>query len=134
MAFSFNWAGIDIPQLQVKDRWEEAREDAATLGKALRGYEKREADREYAGLLERRNSELDRMDGISARIASLQKRNGEIREILASMEQNSVNPDEYNGKGIYPGGIDMNLDRSLMPREIQGPSVSGVPVNNVFGG
>ena len=134
MAFSFNWAGIDIPQLQVKDRWEEAREDAATLGKALRGYEKREADREYAGLIERRNSELERMDGISARIASLQKRNGEIREILASMEQNSVNPDEYNGKGIYPGGLDMNLDRSLMPREIQGPSVSGVPVNNVFGG
>lgn len=134
MAFSFNWAGIDIPQLQVKDRWEEAREDAATIGNALRGYEKREADREYAGLLERRNSELERMDGISARIASLQKRNGEIREILASMEQNSVNPDEYNGKGIYPGGLDMNLDRSLMPREIQGPSVSGVPVNSVFGG
>ena len=134
MAFSFNWAGIDIPQIQVKDRWAEAREDAANIGKALRGYEKREADREYADILERRNSELERMDGISARIASLQKRNGEIREILASMEQNSVNPDEYNGKGIYPGGIDMNLDRSLMPREIQGPSVSGVPVNSVFGG
>lgn len=134
MAFSFNWAGIDIPQIQVKDRWAEAREDAANIGKALRGYEKREADREYAGLLERRNSELDRMDGISARIASLQKRNGEIREILASMEQNSVNPDEYNGKVIYPGGLDLNLDRSLMPRDIQGPSVSGVPVNSVFGG
>ena len=134
MAFSFNWAGIDIPQIQVKDRWAEAREDAANIGKALRGYEKRESDREYADILERRNSELERMDGISARIASLQKRNGEIREILASMEQNSVNPDEYNGKGIYPGGIDMNLDRSLMPREIQGPSVSGVPVNSVFGG
>lgn len=134
MAFSFNWAGIDIPQLQVKDRWEEAREDAANIGKALRGYEKREADMEYAGLLERRNSEMDRMDGISARIASLQKRNEEIRALLASMEQNSVNPDEYNGTGIYPGGLDMNLDRSLMPRDIQGPSVSGVPVNSVFGG
>ena len=134
MAFSFNWAGIDLPQLQVKDRWEEAREDAANIGKALRGYEKREADMEYAGLLERRNSEMERMDGISARIASLQKRNGEIREILASMEQKSVEPDEYNGQGIYPGGLDMNLDRSLMQRDIQGPSVSGVPVNSVFGG
>ena len=134
MAFSFNWAGINIPQIQVKDRWEEAREDAANIGKALRGYEKREADREYAGLLERRNSELDRMDGISARIASLQKRNGEIREILASMEQKSVEPNEYNGQDIYPGGLDMNLNRSLMPRDIQGPSVSGVPVNSVFGG
>lgn len=134
MAFSFNWAGIDIPQLQVKDRWEEAREDASNIGKALRGYEKREADREYAGLLERRNSELERMDGISARIASLQKRNGEIREILASMEQKSVEPNEYNGQDIYPGGLDMNLNRSLMPRDIQGPSVSGVPVNRVFRG
>lgn len=134
MAFSFNWAGVNVPQIQVKDRWDEAREDAATLGKALRGYEKREADREYAGLLERRNSALERMDGISARIAALQKRNEEIRARLASMEQKTVEPDEYTGQGIYPGGLDMNLDRALMPRDIQGPSVSGVPVNSVFGG
>ena len=134
MAFSFNWAGLNVPQIQVKDRWQEAREDAANIGKALRGYEKREADREYAGLLERRNSELERMDDISARISSLQKRNEEIRALLASMEQKSVEPNEYNGQGIYPGGLDMNLNRSLMPRDIQGPSVYGVPVNSVFGG
>lgn len=134
MAFSFNWAGVDIPQLQVKDRWEEAREDASTIGKALRGYEKREADREYAGLIERRNSEMERMDGISARIASLQKRNEEIRALLASMERKSVEPGEYNDSDAGQLGMYMNLDRSLMPRDIQGPSVYGVPVNSVFGG
>ena len=108
--------------------------DASNAALAARGFERRAADLEYADLLERRNSELERMDGISARIASLQKRNEEIRALLASMEQKAVGPDEYNGQGIYPGGIDMNLDRSLMPRDIKGPSVSGVPVNSVFGG
>ena len=125
---------MSVPQVNAYDGTENAMRDASNAALAARGFEKREADREYAGLLERRNSELERMDGISARIASLQKRNEEIRALLASMEQKAVGPDEYNGQGIYPGGIDMNLDRSLMPRDIQGPSVSGVPVNSVFGG
>ena len=125
---------MSVPQVNAYDGTENAMRDASNAALAARGFEKREADREYAGLLERRNSELERMDGISARIASLQKRNEEIRALLASMEQKAVGPDEYNGQGIYPGGIDMNLDRSLMPRDIKGPSVSGVPVNSVFGG
>ena len=134
MAFSFNWAGMYVPQVNAYDGTENAMSDASNAALAARGFERRAADSEYAGLLERRNSELERMDGISARIASLQKRNEEIRALLASMEQKAVGPDEYNGQGIYPGGIDMNLDRSLMPRDIHGPSVSGVPVNSVFGG
>lgn len=134
MAFSFNWAGMSVPQVKAYDGTENAMRDASNAALAARGFERRAADTEYAGLLERRNSELERMDGISARIESLKKRNEEIRALLASMEQKSVGPDEYNGQGIYPGGIDMNLDRSLMPRDIQGPSVSGVPVNSVFGG
>lgn len=125
---------MSVPQVKAYDGTENAMRDASNAALAARGFERRAADTEYAGLLERRNSELERMDGISARIESLKKRNEEIRALLASMEQKSVGPDEYNGQGIYPGGIDMNLDRSLMPRDIQGPSVSGVPVNSVFGG
>ena len=134
MAFSFNWAGMSVPQVNAYDGTENAMRDASKAALAARGFERRAADSEYAELLERRNSELERMDGISARISSLQKRNEEIRALLASMEQKAVDPGEYNGQGIYPGGIDMNLDRSLMPRDIHGPSVSGVPVNSVFGG
>lgn len=125
---------MSVPQVKAYDGTENAMRDASNAALAARGFERRAADTEYAGLLERRNSELERMDGISARIESLKKRNEEIRALLASMEQKSVGPDEYNGQGIYQGGIDMNLDRSLMPRDIQGPSVSGVPVNSVFGG
>ena len=125
---------MSVPQVNAYDGTENAMRDASNAALAARGFERRAADREYAGLLERRNSELERMDGISARIESLKKRNEEIRALLASMEQKAVGPDEYNGQGIYQGGIDMNLDRSLMPRDIHGPSVSGVPVNSVFGG
>ena len=125
---------MSVPQVNAYDGTENAMRDASNAALAARGFERRAADSEYAGLLERRNSELERMDGISARISSLQKRNEEIRALLASMEQKAVDPGEYNGQGIYPGGIDMNLDRSLMPRDIHGPSVSGVPVNSVFGG
>ena len=86
MAFSFNWAGIDIPQIQVKDRWEEAREDAATIGKALRGYEKREGDREYADILnEYKGPSTDRgpeYRALQQELASLKARNAEIARRL----------------------------------------------------
>ena len=86
MAFSFNWAGIDIPQIQVKDRWEEAREDAANIGKALRGYEKREADREYADILNGyEGPSTDRgpeYRALQQELASLKARNAEIARRL----------------------------------------------------
>ena len=86
MAFSFNWAGINIPQIQVKDRWEEAREDAATIGKALRGYEKREGDREYADILNGyEGPSTDRgpeYRALQQELASLKARNTEIARRL----------------------------------------------------
>lgn len=86
MAFSFNWAGINIPQIQVKDRWTEAREDAANIGKALRGYEKREADREYADILNGYNGpNTDRgpeYRALQQELASLKARNEEIARRL----------------------------------------------------
>lgn len=130
MGFSFNWAGVNIPQIQVKDNWAQSREDAKTLGAALRGYEVKKANKEYAGLISSRNEALAKMDEISNRIASLQKRNEEIRSQLAGMQQTAVQPDEgYKGEDIYPGGVAVNLDRNLMPRDIQGPNVSGIPVS-----
>ena len=86
MAFSFNWAGLNVPQIQVKDRGEEAREDAANIGKALRGYEKREADREYADILNGyEGPSTDRgpeYRALHQELASLKARNAEIARRL----------------------------------------------------
>ena len=129
MGFSFNWAGVNIPQIQVKDTTENAMRDAANLGAAVRGYEVKQANKEYANLISSRNEALTKMDEISNRIASLQKRNEEIRLQLSGMQQTAVQPDEgYRGEDLSPGGVATNLDRNLMPRDIQGPDVSGIPV------
>lgn len=130
MGFSFNWAGVNIPQIQPKDTTDNAMRDADNLGRALRGYEVKQANKEYANLISSRNEALTKMDEISNRIAQLQKRNEEIKAELAGMQQKAVEPDEgYKGEDIYPGGIAVNLDRNLMPRDIQGPNVSGIPVS-----
>lgn len=92
MAFSFNWAGVNIQPIQPKDTMEQARVDAANIGSALRGYEVRQANREYADIIEGRNKSLERMDEISNRIAQLQRRNEEIRAQLAGMQQTAVQP------------------------------------------
>lgn len=129
MGFSFNWAGVNIPQIQVKDTTENAMRDAANLGAAVRGYEVKQANKEYANLISSRNEALTKMDEISNRIAQLQKRNEEIRLQLSGMQQQAVQPDEgYRGEDLYPGGVATNLDRNLMPRDIQAPNVSGIPV------
>lgn len=92
MAFSFNWAGVNIQPIQPKDTMEQARVDAANLGAAVRGYEVRKANREYADILSGRNDALKKMDEISNRIAQLQRRNEEIRSQLAGMQQTAVQP------------------------------------------
>lgn len=68
--------------------------DADNLGRALRGYEVRKANKEYAGLISSRNEALTKMDEISNRIAQLQKRNEQIKAELAGMQQTAVQPNE----------------------------------------
>ena len=94
MGFSFNWAGVNIPQIQVKDTTENAMRDAKNLGSALRGYEVKQANKEYANLISSRNEALTKMDEISNRIAQLQRRNEEIKAELAGMQQQAVQPNE----------------------------------------
>lgn len=51
MGFSFNWAGVNIPQIQIKDTTQQAYLDAANLGSAARGYERMRANKEYGDLI-----------------------------------------------------------------------------------
>ena len=90
MAFSFNWAGVNVPQIQVKNQWAEAREDARALGAGARGaqnmIDRREADREYAGILDRyAGPSTDRgpeYRALQQELASLKARNAEIARKL----------------------------------------------------
>lgn len=75
MGFSFNWAGVNIPQIQVKDTMDQARMDAANLGSALRGYQRMKANKEYGELLKKY-----RERGSSERVAAL---NEELRQLKA---------------------------------------------------
>lgn len=90
MAFSFNWAGVNVPQIQVKNQWAEAREDARALGIGARGaqnrIDRREADREYADILDGYTGpNTDRgpeYRALQQELASLKARNAEIARRL----------------------------------------------------
>lgn len=75
MGFSFNWAGVNIPQIQVKDTMDQARMDAANLGTAVRGYQRMKANKEYGELLKKY-----RERGSSEKVAAL---NEELRQLKA---------------------------------------------------
>lgn len=90
MAFSFNWAGVNVPQIQVRNQWAEAREDARALGIGARGaqnrIDRREADREYADILNGyEGPSTDRgpeYRALQQELASLKARNAEIARRL----------------------------------------------------
>ena len=75
MGFSFNWAGVNVPQIQPKDTMDQARMDAANLGSALRGYQRMQANKQYGELVKKY-----RERGSSERVAAL---NEELRQLKA---------------------------------------------------
>ena len=79
MAFTFNWAGLQVPQMQRKDNMPAAVEAAGEFGRAVKGYEKREADKEYMDIL---GESVEDTQAIEAEIARLENRNAEIRKQL----------------------------------------------------
>ena len=90
MAFTFNWAGVNVPTIQggTNNYQQTIRNDAANWGSALRGYENRKANQEYADILDARS----RVAQIQARIAQLQERNREIMQELSAITPTAVEP------------------------------------------
>lgn len=83
MAFTFNWAGVNINPIQGgSHNYEKTlRDDYAALGNFMRGYEQRKANQEYADMLkefENPNTKAKILE-IKAEIARLEKRNEEIK-------------------------------------------------------
>lgn len=93
MAFTFNWAGVNINPIQGgSHNYEKTlREDYAALGNFMRGYEQRKANQEYATILDKQH----RMAEIQGRIKQLEARNDEIRKQIQGMAQTAVAPTQY---------------------------------------
>ena len=115
MAFTFNWArGQSIPTIKGGDRsyQQTIRNDAANWGSALRGYETRKANQEYADMLGGNVSEIA---AITAEIAALEKRNAELASQAASemaaQQMQAYNPQaqaaaqQMQGYGAYMQGM-----------------------------
>lgn len=101
MAFTFNWAGTRINPINRYDSTKDYSEFASNVGTAARGLHNEMLDREYAGMIEGRNSALARMDELSAQISRLEGRNAEIRRMLSGMQQEQVQP----SLPVQPEGI-----------------------------
>lgn len=111
MAFTFNWArGQSIPTIKGGDRsyQQTIRNDAANWGSALRGYETRKANQEYADMLGANASDIA---AIKAEIAALEQRNAELASQAASeqaaqqMQGYITQAQQMQGYGAYMQGM-----------------------------
>ena len=82
MSFSFNWSGLNVPQITVKDPTQMAAQSASLFGSAARGTDRMIADREYAGLLRGNSESTARIAELKAELSRLQARNAEIRALM----------------------------------------------------
>lgn len=90
MGFSFNWAGVNVPQAQVEGNaavQSRSRVDAAALGQAARGFVDRQkadaAAREYANIISGFGQEKGPdVSAIQQEINQLKARNAEIARQL----------------------------------------------------
>ena len=89
MAFSFNWAGLQVPQATFTKAVDDP-EFGANLGRAARGYENRQAAKEYARKIDQfrqsrtadASDKASRIAAIKAEIAKLQAENESIEKAL----------------------------------------------------
>lgn len=92
MSFSFNWSGLNVPQITVNDPTQMAAKSGALFGAAARGADRMIADREYAGILRGNSSEArQRLAELKAELSRLQARNEEIRSLIGK-PQTPVQP------------------------------------------
>lgn len=85
MAFSFNWAGLNVPTIAGKREVQIQNQQANVAGKmgeALRGYERKQANQEYADLLASGSDNSAKIAQIQAEIQRLEQRNNEIRQLI----------------------------------------------------
>lgn len=79
-SFSFNWAGVSVPQGQRRDTMDRAVQAAGSLGQAARGYWRHTANDKYAGMLKeyREGGSTERIAALKQELQQLRQRNAEI--------------------------------------------------------
>ena len=86
MGFSVNGAGLNVPQIKTYDSSANVRNDMQNIASAVRGYERKEANNQYADMIrdysQTRDSSLAEIDSIKAEISRLQARNEQIQAEL----------------------------------------------------
>ena len=85
MAFSFNWSGLQVPQMQRRDTSAQAIKSAGEFGRAARGYvDRRDAQKaadEYANIIDRGSNEnAERIRQIEDEIARLEAENASLMQ------------------------------------------------------
>lgn len=83
MGFSFNWAGVTVPQANVEGNasvQNRTRVDAGAWGQAARGYNRFRADQKYGDLLNkfREGNSAERVNALKEELRTLKARNMEI--------------------------------------------------------
>lgn len=121
MAFSFNWAGLSVPQVNVTQPAITS-EDFRAMGTAARGYKNRQAASEFAdkidnyrrGIFADKQANQKRIAEIEAEIARLEQENAQLSAVsqqpnpgqniqgittdpsVRNAENGWVTPDEYD--------------------------------------
>lgn len=93
MAFSFNWAGLQVPTVQYSKAVDDPN-FGTNLGNAARGYVNRQSAKEFAGKIDnfRKARTADaadkarRVEAIKAEIARLKAENANIEQMLSMPE------------------------------------------------
>lgn len=84
MSFTFNWAGVQLPQIEKQNNVKQSIVDAANWGGAARGYLVDRADKEYQDILKNYSEGAERssnkLEALKAELARLKARNEEIRQ------------------------------------------------------
>lgn len=82
MAFSFNWSGLQINDVNpIKDEVD-MNKVGENLGKGLRGYRTREGWKEYGDMIRGSQGAPSEIADIEAEIVRLQNRNAELQALM----------------------------------------------------
>lgn len=91
MSFSFNWAGLQAPKVDIPQTHDFS-EAGKALGTALRGYRDRSAAEDYADMVDayntgRKERNSSRAAEIRAEIARLEQQNAQLMQMMQPVAQ-----------------------------------------------
>lgn len=106
MAFTFNWAGVHVDPINVK--YGDPTQAAGNFGRALAGYERKLADREYADLVESDDRARARLAEIDSELTFLRGRLDSLQYQKRIQQPRAAAPVSSSGEIVSPTGVPQN--------------------------